>query len=80
MIAGGLIEEVDIADLRFAVSSTSRQDIIQVYNNIHRGSRNHAHSFASSFAQLGIPYQPQKLSTAEVQIILSSLIENGPPT
>ena len=36
LLAGGLIEEVDIADLTFAVSSTSRPDIIRVYNNIHR--------------------------------------------
>ncbi|MEI7606082.1 MAG: DUF2202 domain-containing protein [Rhodospirillaceae bacterium] len=78
LAAGGLIEEVDIADLTFAVSSTSRPDIIRVYNNIHRGSRNHLRSFAGALAQLGISYQPQKLSVAEVQFILSSPMENGP--
>ncbi len=79
LYAGGLIEEVDIADLTFAISSTNQPDIIRVYNNIHRGSRNHLRSFASALAQLGIPYQPQKLSAAEVQVILSSPMENGPP-
>ena len=79
LYAGGLIEEVDIADLTFAISSTSRPDIIRVYNNIHRGSRNHLRSFAGALAQLSIPYQPQKLSAAEIQVILSSPMENGPP-
>ena len=78
LYAGGLIEEVDIADLTFAVSSTNRPDIVRTYNNIHRGSRNHLRAFAGALAQLGIPYQPQKLSAAEVQAILSSPMENGP--
>ena len=76
---GGLIEEVDIADLEFAVSSTSRADIIRVYENIHRGSRNHLRAFAGLSAQYGVVYQPQKLSPTEVQAILSSPMENGPP-
>ena len=79
LYAGGLIEEVDIADLTFAISSTNRPDIIRVYNNIHRGSRNHLRSFAGALAQLSIPYQPQKLSAAEIQVILSSPMEIGPP-
>jgi hypothetical protein len=78
-MAGGLIEEVDIADLEFATSSTSKPDIIQVYNNIHRGSRNHLRAFAGTLAQLGVVYQPQKLSAAEVRRILLSPMENGPP-
>ena len=79
LYAGGLIEEVDIDDLDFAVSSTNRPDVIRVYNNIHRGSRNHLRSFAGALAQIGITYQPQKLGAAEVQVILSSPMENGPP-
>ena len=79
LYAGGLIEEVDIADLAFAISSTNRPDVMRVYNNIHRGSRNHLRSFAGALAQLGILYQPQKLGAAEVQVILSSPMENGPP-
>ena len=79
LMVGGLIEEVDIADLENAVASTRRPDIIMVYNNIHRGSRNHLRSFARSLAQIGVGYTPQKLSAAEVQGILSSPMENGPP-
>ena len=79
LMVGGVIEEVDIADLENAVASTDHPDIIQVYQNIHRGSRNHLRSFARSLAQLGITYQAQKLSAAEVQGILSSPMENGPP-
>ena len=76
---GGLIEEVDIADLEYAVASTNKADIIRVYENIHRGSRNHLRAFAGLLAQYGVVYQPQKLSAAEVQTVLSSPMENGPP-
>ena len=76
---GGLIEEVDIADLEHAVSSTTKPDIIRVYTNIHRGSRNHLRQFAGSLQQMGVAYAPQKLPAAEVQGILTTLMENGPP-
>jgi hypothetical protein len=79
LMVGGLIEEVDIADLENAVASTTRPDIIRVYENIHRGSRNHLRSFAGALNQIGMAYQPQKLSTAEVDAILSTPIERGPP-
>jgi hypothetical protein len=76
---GGLIEEVDIADLEYAVASTNKANIIRVYENIHRGSRNHLRAFAGLLAQYSLIYQPQKLSAAEVQTVLSSPMENGPP-
>jgi hypothetical protein len=79
LMVGGLVEEVDIADLENAVASTNRPDIIRVYENIHRGSRNHLRSFAGNLARSGIAYHPQKLGAAEVQSILSSPMENGPP-
>ena len=47
--------------------------------NIHRGSRNHLRAFARTLAQNGITYQAQKLKFAEVQAILSTPMENGPP-
>ncbi len=76
---GGLIEEVDIADLENATASTTRPDIIHVYRTIHRGSRNHLRAFAGALARNGIPYRPQKLAAAEVQAIVASPMENGPP-
>jgi len=79
LLVGGLIEEVDIADLKNATASTNRSDIIRVYENIHRGSRNHLRAFARTLAQNGITYQAQKLKFAEVQAILSTPMENGPP-
>ena len=78
LLVGGLIEEVDIADLENATASTTRPDIITVYETIHRGSRNHLRSFSAALAQLGIPYQPQKLKPAEVAAILASPMEKMP--
>ncbi len=63
---GGLIEEVDIADLQYAIGGTSRNNIIRVYKNIHRGSRNHLRAFAGMLAQYGVSYQPQKLSPSSL--------------
>ena len=79
LMVGGLIEEVDIADLEKATASTRRPDIIRVYTTIHRGSRNHLRSFARNLAQSGVGYAPQKLPAAEVQGILTSPMETGPP-
>ena len=79
LLVGGLIEEVDIADLEQAVASTSKPDIIRVYTNIHRGSRNHLRQFAGSLQQMGVAYAPQKLPAAEVQGILTTPMENAPP-
>ena len=74
---GGLIEEVDIADLEIATASTQRPDLIQVYTTIHRGSRNHLRAFAKVLGQMGVTYQPQKLSASEVQGIITTPME-GP--
>ena len=79
LMVGGLIEEVDIADLENATASTQRPDIIRVYTTIHRGSRNHLRSFAKALGRMGIAYIPQKLSLAEVQNILNTPMETGPP-
>ena len=79
LMVGGLIEEVDIADLEIATASTQRPDLIQVYTTIHRGSRNHLRAFAKVLEQMGVTYQPQKLSASEVQGIITTPMEGGPP-
>ncbi|CCQ75410.1 DUF2202 domain-containing protein [Magnetospira sp. QH-2] len=76
---GGLIEEVDIADLDKAIESTAQADIKQVYTTIRRGSRNHLRSFAGQLNQRGGTYKPQLLDAARVRDILSTPMELGPP-
>lgn len=70
---GGLIEEVDILDLQSRLTQTDNADIQQVYNNLLRGSGNHLRAFANTLSlQSGETYQPQKLSPADYQAILST--------
>jgi len=70
---GGLIEEVDILDLQSRLAQTDNADVQQIYNNLLRGSGNHLRAFANTLSlQTGETYQPQKLSQADYQTILST--------
>ena len=40
-MVGGLIEELDILDLQRAIEESDHPDVIQAYENLMRGSRNH---------------------------------------
>ena len=75
---GALIEEIDIIDLDNAVAGTDKQDIITVYENLKKGSRNHLRSFVNNLERAGISYSPQKLSSDEYYAIVGSDIERGP--
>lgn len=76
---GALIEELDIADLNQLTRQTQRADIKWVYTNLNRGSRNHLRSFDGALKlQPGAsPYQPQHLTQAEYNAIISSAQERG---
>ncbi|GAB0057891.1 hypothetical protein SIID45300_02225 [Candidatus Magnetaquicoccaceae bacterium FCR-1] len=74
---GALIEEVDILDLENAIKETSKQDIIQVYSLIQRGSFNHLRAFAHGLELQGIAYAPVKLSAQSFDTILHSPMNTG---
>jgi hypothetical protein len=75
---GAAIEEIDILDLETQLESrVDNQDITYVYENLLKGSRNHLRAFVKNMNTLGINYQPQYLSTAEYNEIISGAIENG---
>ncbi len=75
---GAAIEEIDILDLESRIASTDRADIIWVYENLMKGSRNHLRSFVSMFeSQTGETYAPQYLSSEAYDAILSSAMETG---
>lgn len=75
---GGAIEEVDILDLREAVAGTDKADLIQLYDNLMKGSRNHLRAFAGQIENLGVPYAAQYLTQEEVDAIVDSPMERGP--
>jgi hypothetical protein len=75
--AGALIEEVDLADLQVAMTRTDRQDILLVYGNLAKGSRNHLRAFVQVMGQQGISYTPQVLPLEEYQAIVTTPVERG---
>lgn len=74
---GAMIEEIDIVDLKKHINETDNQDIILVYENLMKGSRNHLRAFVSQLESRGIEYAPQYLSPEEYQAIISTPIETG---
>ena len=72
LLVGGLIEEVDIADLRAELATTNVAAIEQVYQSLLSASGNHLNGFANSYeSATGTAYTAQLLSDADVAAILS---------
>lgn len=75
--AGALIEETDIVDIAKTITETDQSDILRVYGNLLRGSRNHLRAFAAAIEAAGIPYQAQVLTQDQVDKIVDSPMERG---
>lgn len=71
LLAGALIEELDIEDLQNAISATDEAVLDRVYGNLMRASNNHLRAFVRELERLGETYQAQELSQAEVDAILN---------
>lgn len=75
---GATIEDLDIVDLQNAVGQTDNPDIIQVYENLMKGSRNHLRSFVGQLQRSDeAGYQPQFLDQATYETIINSPRERG---
>ncbi len=79
LMVGALVEETDIEDLNIQINliSAEHQDIIQTYEYLLCGSRNHLRSFAKSIENTtGVSYQPQLAAIdTEIRAILDSTQE-----
>ncbi|MEO9474440.1 MAG: DUF2202 domain-containing protein [Cyclobacteriaceae bacterium] len=75
---GGLIEEVDIVDLQDLLNNgIDNQDIILVFHNLMKGSRNHLRSYVDNLSKIGVIYNPSYLSAEEYEDIITSPMEKG---
>ncbi len=74
---GATIEDLDIYDLKAALTKVDNQDITLVYNNLMKGSRNHLRSFYSNILNVGGTYIPQFITQAEFDAIINSPMETG---
>jgi hypothetical protein len=78
LAVGALIEELDISDLQTRTAATQTDEIITVYANLERGSRNHLRAFVSELESRGVVYEPTQLDPAAFDAIVSSEFERGP--
>jgi len=71
------IEELDIRDITEQKAGIDNADILMVYDNLLRGSRNHLRAFMKVLIQQGGTYVPQYITQAEFDAIVNSAMEIG---
>ncbi len=75
---GATIEDLDIKDLNELIEKCDNQDVLMVFQNLVKGSRNHLRAFTSYLDSLGATYTAKYLSQEEVDQIAESDWERGP--
>lgn len=74
---GALIEEMDIKDLNESLTTTTNENVILVFDNLLKGSRNHLRAFNLQLTNLGLTYSPVFISQDEYTQIVTSAMEKG---
>jgi hypothetical protein len=78
LLAGALVEEVDIQHLKDRIAQTDDPLIEKVYAKLIAGSKNHLRSFVTQYpSRSGQTYSSQFLDDAQVQEILASSMGRG---
>jgi len=78
LIVGATIEDLDINDLHNHIAAdVDNQDILFVFSNLEKGSRNHLRSFNRLLTARGVTYTPQYISIEYFNQIISSPQETG---
>ncbi len=73
---GAIIEDVDIRDLDNAIETTTKIDLIEVYELLECGSRNHLRAFIGQLGSINEVYSPQFISIEAFDDIISGTHEN----
>lgn len=74
---GATIEDLDIADLEKIIGATSHQKIVEVYEELNRGSRNHIRAFTRQLNRVDVNYTPKYISAERYATILKTDHEEG---
>ncbi|MCA9362623.1 DUF2202 domain-containing protein [Candidatus Kaiserbacteria bacterium] len=77
LTVGATVEDLDIADLQDLIVETDNEDILFVYDNLSRGSRNHLRSFTKQLTMRSESYEAQYITAEEYKAILESTQETG---
>ena len=75
LYVGALIEEVDMEDIQYAIDATEHQNIVDLYNTLMCGSRNHLRAYVGQIEDRGDVYEAQVLSQDDVDAIVDSPME-----
>jgi len=71
LTVGAIIEDLDINDIDHFINNTSKPDLLNVYDNLTCGSKNHIRSYTKQLENNGVTYVPQYISLAYYTEILS---------
>lgn len=78
LYVGAEIEEIDILDIQKYVDEVEgNQDIVIVYENLMKGSRNHLRSFVKNLANQGVDYAPKHLTQEVYDAIINAAMETN---
>jgi hypothetical protein len=69
---GATIEDLDINDIDDFTINTTKPDLLNVYDNLLCGSKNHIRSFTTQLSSINVTYVPQFISFEEYNTILNS--------
>jgi len=69
---GATIEDLDIFDLNHAILESDNKDLLRVWENLLRGSKNHMCAFYSHIVAIGGTYEAQYITQEELDAILSA--------
>jgi len=71
------IEELDMRDIAALMANVDNADILMVYDNLLRGSRNHLRAFMKVLTLQGGTYVPKYITQEEFDAIVNSPVEPG---
>ena len=70
LIVWATIEDLDIKDLNELLKDTTNENIIAVYENLNKWSRNHMRAFVKNISRNNETYTPQYISIDEFNTII----------
>lgn len=75
---GIIIEELDIKDINEVLDEVEgNDDVVMVYEELLKGSRNHLRAFWDVFSSKGLTYEPQFISQEEFDEIINTPMETS---
>lgn len=69
---GATIEDLDLKDLSVFASNTTRADLLDTYNKLTCGSRNHMRAYYDKLKAHNVTYEAQYITATELGVIVNS--------